>query len=247
MKDSSSISTISSHQVKLLSCIHLTKRKKSSILSEVKSNPKEKSTPETTPTAGIGTSIRSNKNSTCPSVSLPSDNRWEEEPDSSLLLLTALLSIGSSHGPRMHCLTSLPDSWKKKILEKNLSDRLSLNSCLFHSKTSTNFPWNFMKSKEDTFIQLQNLSSNSSNSSRVCSNKREMVCWKTEKDMKMVLSSSRKLPNKSQSLKKKSRSKVLKHKKRRLKLISSQQRWRSKKKKSKLKTIRLKLKHQSAV
>ncbi len=97
------------------------------------------------------------------------------------------------------------------------------------------------------FIPLPNLSFNLSNYSKACYNKREMVFWKTEKGTKPVLSSLKKLPNKLLSLKNKLRSRVLKHKKRRSKLINLLQRLKLRKKKFKFKTVRLKFKHPSVV
>ncbi len=247
MNDSSSTSMISLPQVKLPNCTPQKKRRKSSTSSEVRSSQRERLTPETTPTAGTGTSIRSSKNYTCPSVSPLLVNPWEEEPDSSPPWLTAPSLIGSSHGPRMPCSMSLPDSWRRKTLVTNLSDRPSLNSCPSHSIMSINSHKNSMKSKEDMFTPLPNPSSNLSNSSRACSNKRETVSWKTEKDMRLVLSSLKKLPNKWLSLKSKSKSRVLKQKKRKSKLINLLQKLKSKRKKSKFKTTRLKFKHPSVV
>lgn len=124
---------------------------------------------------------------------------------------------------------------------------LLLSLCLFLLKMLTNSLKNFTKLKEDTFIQLQNLSYNLLNSSKVCFNKREITCLKIDKDMKMVLLSWNKLLNKSPSLKKKSKLKVFKLNKRKLKQTNLQQKLKFKKKKYKYKIIKLKLKQTNVV
>ena len=74
MKDSWFTLMISWLQVKLQNCILLMKKKKLLTQSEVKSNPRVRSTLEIILTAGIGTLIRLNKNSTCQFVSHQSVN-----------------------------------------------------------------------------------------------------------------------------------------------------------------------------
>ncbi len=140
-----------------------------------------------------------------------------------------------------------PDSSKNKTSAKKPSDKPSSSSCPSPSKTSTNFQANSTKSKEDMFTPPPNPSSNSSSSSRACSNKSETTFSRTEKDTSQVSSSWKKLLNKSQSLRKKSGSRVLRLKKRKLKPISSLQKLRLKRKKCKSKTIRLKSKPTSVV
>ena len=86
---------------KLLSCILLIKRSRSSTLLETKSRVKERSIPGIMLTVGTGILIKSNKSCICLCVFHLLVRVSDEELDSSLPWSTPQSLIGSSHGPKM--------------------------------------------------------------------------------------------------------------------------------------------------
>ena len=147
----------------------------------------------------------------------------------------------------MLCSMWPPNFWRRMIWAKKMSEKLLWPLCLFPLNLWTSSLWSFMSKKEDMCIQLQNPSFNWLSCLRVCFIKRELNCWKADKDMKLGWLNCKKLLSKWQALRRKWKLKVLRLKLRKHRLINLQLKSKLRRKKCKLRTIRLKLKQINAV